>query len=86
VQYPLAGPDGIAVNLPHARSVLALGVHRVRHRGLRSVWIRAHERGGIQVRFTLAPRPDDDAGAGSGPPAAAVEDGVIKLRLPTRTR
>ena len=54
--YPLAQPHGIAVNLPNAHSVLALGRHTVMNEGVRWVWIRRYEKGGIQVRFTLAYR------------------------------
>lgn len=72
--YPLAQPRGIAVNLPNARSVLALGRHSVMNDGVRWVWIRNHERGGIQVRFTLAYRTPEVRGV-------EVVDGRIRLRL-----
>jgi hypothetical protein len=76
-QYPLAEPRGIAVNLPNARSVLPLGRHSVMNEGVRWVWIRRYERGGIQVRFTLAWRTPEILGVD-------VADGAIRLRVAPR--
>jgi hypothetical protein len=72
--YPLAQPHGIAVNLPNAHSVLALGRHTVMNEGVRWVWIRRYEKGGIQVRFTLAYRTPEVR-------SVEVSDGTIRLRL-----
>jgi hypothetical protein len=72
--YPLAEPHGVAVNLPNARSVLALGRHTLMNQGVRWVWIRRYERGGIQVRFTLAYRTPEVVGV-------EVTDGAIRLRV-----
>lgn len=53
--YPLANPDGLAVKLPHARTRLARGLHRVGRGGLRALWLRRFE-GGVQLRV-LYQRP-----------------------------
>ena len=72
--YALEQPRGIAVNLPNARSALALGRHTVGGDGFRWVWIRQHERGGIQVRFTLAYRTPKLRGV-------EIRDGLIRVRV-----
>jgi hypothetical protein len=51
VRYPLRAPDGVAFNLPHARTPLKLGTYRPRVTGLRGVWIRPLAGGGINLRF-----------------------------------
>jgi hypothetical protein len=72
--YPLAQPHGMAVNLPNARSVLALGRHTLMNEGVRWVWIRRYEKGGIQIRFTLAYRTPEVLGV-------EVSEGRIRLRV-----
>jgi hypothetical protein len=60
VHYSLAHPRGLAVNLPHARSALPLGLHEIRREGFRFIWIRELPEGGLQVRFIFTyPTPDE---------------------------
>ena len=48
--YPLAKPDGIAINLPEATSEIPLGLYHHRKDGLKSVWIRQRDDGITQIR------------------------------------
>jgi hypothetical protein len=60
-RYPLANPDGVAFNLPHARATMKLGTYPSPAPGLKSLWVRALPGGGTHLRFhfesaTTAPR------------------------------
>jgi hypothetical protein len=47
--YPLVAPDGLAVNLPHARATLPHGVYPLHRNGFRLAWIKKRGQG-IHVR------------------------------------
>jgi hypothetical protein len=51
LRYPLADPDGIAFNLPHATSAMKVGTYHPDVPGLRAVWVRALSGGGTHLRF-----------------------------------
>ena len=74
IHYALAQPRGVAVTLPHARSLLPLGRHVVANEGFRYVWIRELEEGGIQVRFMFAERTPLLR-------ALEVDEGLVRVRV-----
>jgi hypothetical protein len=72
--YRLSDPRAVAVNLPMGRAALALGRHPFANEGFRGVWVREHEQGGIQIRFTLAYRTPEVLGV-------EVKDGTLRVRV-----
>ena len=54
-RYVLASPDGVAVNLPHARPKVRFGDYRVQRGGFRTVWIRRRPQGGLHLRVLHEP-------------------------------
>lgn len=54
-QYVLAKPDGVAVNLPHARPKVRFGDYQVQRGGFRVVWVRKRPQGGLHVRVLHEP-------------------------------
>lgn len=48
--YRLARPEGVAVNLPHARPRVRFGDYRVQRGGFRVVWVRKRALGGLHLR------------------------------------
>jgi hypothetical protein len=72
--YRLSEPRAVAVNLPMGRAALALGRHPFANEGFRGVWVREHEQGGIQIRFTLAYRTPEVLGV-------EVKDGTLRVRV-----
>lgn len=68
-RYPLANPDGVAFNLPHARATMKLGTYPSPAPGLRSLWVRALPGGGTHLRFHFE-------SAATAPRVELYEDGV----------
>jgi hypothetical protein len=74
VHYPLTSPHGLAIDLPRAESVLALGRHAIFNDGFRYISIRPREGGGIRIAFTYAyftPRLLD----------VAIEESSVRVRV-----
>ena len=78
-QYRLSEPRAVAVNLPAGRPALAMGRHAFANDGFRGVWVREHEHGGIQLRFTLAYRTPEVLGV-------EVRDGTVRVRVAPAAR
>ena len=57
--YSLAHPAGIAINFPHATSLLPLGIHVIRRSGFRTIAILERQGGGIQIRFSFTRGPPE---------------------------
>jgi hypothetical protein len=73
-RYPLRAPDGVAFNLPHARTTMKIGTYRPDVPGLKSVWVRALPGGGTHLRFFFAQ---------SGPePRVDVERDAVRVSAP----
>jgi hypothetical protein len=68
-RYPLANPDGVAFNLPHARATMKLGTYVSPAPGLKSLWVRALPGGGTHLRFHFE-------SARTAPRVELYEDGV----------
>jgi hypothetical protein len=68
-RYPLRKPDGVAFNLPHARTTMKIGTYTPDVPGLKSMWVRALPGGGTHLRFFFA-------STGRGPRIALEPDGV----------
>jgi hypothetical protein len=53
-RYPLRDPDGVAFNLPHARTPMKVGTYTPVVPGIKSMWVRALPGGGTHLRFFFA--------------------------------
>ena len=72
--YSLSRPRGLVVNLPHATPALPVGLHTLKHDGVRFVWVRALPEGGTQVRFIFTNPPPDER-------VLDVEEQAVKVRV-----
>jgi hypothetical protein len=54
-RYVLASPDGVAVNLPHARPKVRFGDYRVQRGGFKTIWVRRRPQGGLHLRVLHEP-------------------------------
>jgi hypothetical protein len=68
-RYPLRSPDGVAFNLPRARTPMKIGTYAPELPGLKSVWVRALPGGGTHLRFYFS-------AAGAAPRVELERDGV----------
>jgi hypothetical protein len=61
VHYSLGSHrKGVVINLPLAHAEIPVGLHSIRHDGVRYVWIRNRAEGGISVRFLFESPPPDE--------------------------
>jgi PilZ domain len=72
--HSLMRPRGLAVNLPRARTVLPVGLHRIERDGLRFVWIRDRPAGGLQIRFIFTNPPPDER-------LLELEEDAVRIRV-----
>jgi len=54
-RYVLASPEGVAVNLPHARPKVRFGDYRVQRGGFKTIWVRRRPQGGLHLRVLHEP-------------------------------
>jgi len=52
--YPLANPDGVAINLPAGLPRVSWGDYRVQRAGFRSLWVRKRPDGGTHLRVLVS--------------------------------
>ena len=72
--YELADPDGLAINLPHARPAGAFGHYPINRGGIRTVWVR-ERLGGMQVRVFF------DRTEAEQQPRLRIDEHQIEVRL-----
>jgi hypothetical protein len=72
--HSLIHPRGLAVNLPDAQTVLSMGVHPIDRDGLRFVWIREREQGGLQIRFIFTNPPPNER-------LLELEEDAVRIRV-----